>query len=52
MASKAAVNGFSAWSNMRLVRGGCETEDVLQAIMKGCTMKVLLEGSVVQMCMW
>ncbi|XP_064395314.1 alpha-latrocrustotoxin-Lt1a-like isoform X2 [Halichondria panicea] len=43
MASRAALNGFTGWSNMRLVRGSCETADILQGIMSGCTMRVLLE---------
>ncbi len=44
MAAKAAVDGFTAWSNMRLVRGGCETQDILQNIMSGSIIRVLLEG--------
>ena len=44
MSKKASINGYSAWSNMRLVRGDCETEDILKDIMSGVRMKVLLEG--------
>lgn len=39
----AAVKGYTAWSNMRLVREGCEAKDILLDIVLGNRMKVILE---------
>ena len=45
MAMRGSINGYTAWSNMRLVRGDCEAENILRDIMAGRRMKVLLEGN-------
>lgn len=44
MGIKAAINGYTAWSNVRLVKGGCQpAENILRDIMRGRQMKILLE---------
>ena len=40
----AAINGFTAWSNVRLGSSGCPAENILRDIMTGERMKVLLES--------
>ena len=37
-------NGYSSWSNMRLVKSSCETTNIVQDIMKATRIKALLQG--------
>lgn len=41
---KSAVNGFTAWSNVRLAGGGCQADSILKEVMEGERMKVLLQS--------
>jgi len=41
---KAAISGFTAWSNIRLVCSGCEADNILKELMEGERLKVLLQG--------
>ena len=47
MSLKAVVDGYTAWSNVRLVKGDCEATDILDDIMRGSRMKILLRGEFV-----
>ena len=44
MSMKAAINGFTAWTNMRLSKGECAAESVLQDVMEGERLKLLLQS--------
>ena len=45
MSLRVVTGGYTAWINVRLVRGDCETTDVVTGIMQGTRMKVLLQGT-------
>ena len=44
---RATINGYTAWANARLVREGCEADNILLEIMVGTKMKVLLHCTLV-----
>ncbi len=44
MGFKSVINGYTTWGNVRLVKGDCETKDIIQGITQGYRMKVLLQG--------
>ena len=41
---KAAIKGFTAWSNIRLVGNSCEVDNILKELMEGERLKVILQG--------
>ena len=41
---KAAIKGFTAWSNIRLVGNSCEADNILKELMEGERLKVILQG--------
>lgn len=43
MGLKCVINGYTAWSNVRLVKGDCESNDILKGLMHGRRLKVLLQ---------
>ena len=45
MGLECVINGYTAWSNVRLVKGDCESNDILKGLMHGRRLKVLLQGT-------
>ena len=41
---KAAIKGFTAWSNIRLVGNSCEADNILKELMEGERLKLILQG--------